>query len=64
MSQSRRALGDSLNALCKDSDAFLQGAGDGPLSGLTFAAKDISAVATKSMNHGTATGHGQESNAQ
>ena len=34
-----------MNAFCKDSDAYLQGAPDGPLSGLTFAAKDIFDVA-------------------
>ena len=45
MTQSRRTLDDPLNAFCKDSDAYLQGAPDGPLSGLTFAAKDIFDVA-------------------
>ena len=32
---------DPLNAFCTDSDAYLPGASDGPLAGLTFAAKDI-----------------------
>lgn len=32
---------DRLNAFCPDSRAFLQGADEGPLAGLTFAAKDI-----------------------
>lgn len=45
MTQSRRILDDPLNAFCKDSDAYLQGAPDGPLSGLTFGAKDIFDVA-------------------
>ena len=36
---------DPLNAFCKDSDAYLPGAGTGPLSGLSFAAKDIFDVA-------------------
>ena len=34
-----------LNAFCPDSDAYLPGAAKGPLSGLTFAAKDIFDVA-------------------
>ena len=34
-----------LNAFCSDSDAYLAGAGDGPLAGLAFAAKDIFDVA-------------------
>ena len=45
MTQSRPALDDPLNAFCKDSDAYLPGAADGPLAGLTFAAKDILDVA-------------------
>ena len=36
---------DRLNAFCKDSDAYLEGAEEGPLAGLTFAAKDIFDVA-------------------
>lgn len=32
---------DRLNAFCPDSRAYLQGANQGPLAGLTFAAKDI-----------------------
>ncbi len=38
-------MNDSLNAFCRDSDAYLEGAPDGPLAGLTFAAKDIFDVA-------------------
>ena len=38
-------INDTLNAFCKDSDAYLEGLADGPLSGLTFAAKDIFDVA-------------------
>ena len=34
-------MSDPLNAFCADSDAYLAGAADGPLAGLTFAAKDI-----------------------
>ncbi|PKB79453.1 MAG: hypothetical protein BZY88_13485 [SAR202 cluster bacterium Io17-Chloro-G9] len=36
---------DPFGAFCTDTDAYLQGAADGPLSGLTFAAKDIFDVA-------------------
>ena len=45
MTTSRRQIDDSLNAFCKDTDAYLEGATDGPLSGLTLAAKDIFGVA-------------------
>ena len=45
MSQSRRTLNDLMGAFCKDSDAYLDGLPEGPLSGLTFAAKDILDVA-------------------
>ncbi len=38
-------MDDRLNAFCKDSQAYLPGAKDGPLSGLSFAAKDIYDVA-------------------
>lgn len=38
-------MSDPLNAFCSDSDAYLAGATDGPLAGLTFAAKDIFDVA-------------------
>ena len=41
----RRAIEDHLGAFCKDSDAYLDGKPGGPLSGLTFAAKDIFDVA-------------------
>ena len=34
-----------LNAFCPDSDAYLAGSNDGPLAGLTFAAKDIFDIA-------------------
>lgn len=36
---------DPFNAFCTDTEAFLEGAADGPLSGLTFAAKDLYDVA-------------------
>ena len=39
------AINDPLGAFCADSDAYLPGAPGGPLSGLTFAAKDIFDVA-------------------
>lgn len=45
MAPSRPRLVDPLGAFCKDSDAYLPGAEGGPLSGLTFAAKDIFDVA-------------------
>lgn len=45
MSLSYRTFDDPFNAFCKDSEAYLQGAPDGDLSGLTFAAKDIFDVA-------------------
>jgi amidase len=45
MATSRRSFHDHLNAFCKDTGAYLQGAPDGPLSGFTFAAKDILDVA-------------------
>ena len=32
---------DRLNAFCKDTDAYLEGHSGGPLSNMTFAAKDI-----------------------
>src|SRR5262247_211667 len=38
---SRWTVDDHLNAFCKDTDAYLEGVAGGPLSGLTFAAKDI-----------------------
>ena len=41
----RPPLDDRLNAFCKDSDAYLEGAVEGPLAGLSFAAKDIFDVA-------------------
>ena len=34
-------MDDRLNAFCKDTQAYLTGAEAGPLSGLSFAAKDI-----------------------
>jgi amidase len=45
MMRSQLTIDDSLNAFCKDTDAYLEGAAGGPLSGLTFAAKDIFDVA-------------------
>lgn len=39
-------MSDPLNAFCSDSDAYLAGASDGLLAGLTFAAKDIFDVAS------------------
>ena len=41
----RITIDDALNAFCKDTDAYLEGATDGPLAGLTFAVKDIFDVA-------------------
>ena len=41
----RTTIDEALNAFCKDTDAYLEGATDGPLAGLTFAAKDIFDVA-------------------
>lgn len=41
MSSINQQINDHLNAFCQDSQAYLQGKGDGTLSGLTFAAKDI-----------------------
>ncbi|HSF30036.1 MAG TPA: amidase [Candidatus Tectomicrobia bacterium] len=45
MTRCRLTVDDRLNAFCKDTDAYLDGAAGGPLSGLTFAAKDIFDVA-------------------
>ena len=45
MTTNRLPLNDSLDAFCTDTDAYLEGASGGPLSGLTFAAKDIFDVA-------------------
>ena len=41
MMRSQSTINDRLNAFCKDADAYLEGVADGPLSDLTFAAKDI-----------------------
>jgi amidase len=41
MTRSRLTIDDRLNAFCQDTDAYLEGVADGPLSRLTFAAKDI-----------------------
>lgn len=41
MMRSQLTIDDRLNAFCKDTDAYLEGVAGGPLSGLTFAAKDI-----------------------
>ncbi len=45
MTVPRRTVNDRLNAFCTDSHAYLEGSPGGPLSGLTFAAKDIFDVA-------------------
>ena len=45
MTVNRPPLNDTLDAFCTDTDAYLDGAPGGPLSGLTFAAKDIYDVA-------------------
>ena len=45
MTATRPPLNDTLHAFCTDTDAYLEGAPGGPLSGLTFAAKDIFDVA-------------------
>ena len=45
MSPSRLSIEDPFNAFCTDTEAFLPGATSGPLTGLTFAAKDIFDVA-------------------
>ena len=37
-------LNDHLHAFCDDTEAYLAGAGHGPLAGLTFAAKEIFAA--------------------
>ena len=41
MMRSQSTIDDRLNAFCKDTDAYLEGVAGGPLSDLTFAAKDI-----------------------
>ena len=45
MTTNRPPLNDPLGAFCTDTQAYLDGAPGGPLSGLTFAAKDIFDVA-------------------
>ena len=45
MSSYRPTIEDPFNAFCRDTEAYLPGAANGPLSGLTFAAKDIFDVA-------------------
>ena len=45
MTTSRPPLNDTLDAFCTDTEAYLAGTSGGPLSGLTFAAKDIFDVA-------------------
>ena len=45
MTANRPTLNDTLDAFCTDTEAYLEGATGGPLSGLTFAAKDIFDVA-------------------
>ena len=41
MASAKQPLVDTLDAFCKDTEAYLEGKPGGPLSGLTFAAKDI-----------------------
>src|SRR5215813_14245287 len=45
MTTTGQKLDDHLHAFCDDTEAYLAGAADGPLAGLTFAAKDIFDVA-------------------
>ena len=45
MTQARPAIIDTLDAFCTDTEAFLEGIPGGPLSAMTFAAKDIFDVA-------------------
>ena len=45
MTTNRPPLNDTLGAFCTDTDAYLEGTPGQPLSGLTFAAKDIFEVA-------------------
>ena len=45
MTQPGPTINDPLDAFCKDTQAYLDGVSGGPLSGLTFAAKDIFDVA-------------------
>ena len=45
MSRSGPTIDDPFDAFCRDTEAYLPGAGGGPLSGLTFAAKDIFDIA-------------------
>lgn len=45
MTSARRLLNDHLHAFCTDTAAYLEGVSGGPLSGLTFAAKDIFDIA-------------------
>ena len=45
MAQSRPKIDDPLNAFCTDTEAYIQGAATGPLTGLNFAAKDIFDIA-------------------
>jgi amidase len=45
MTTARRMVADHLHAFCHDTAAYLDGAADGALAGLTFAAKDIFDIA-------------------
>ena len=45
MTSAKQTFTDNLDAFCKDTNAYLAGKPSGPLSGLTFAAKDIFDVA-------------------
>ncbi len=45
MARAKQPLSDHLDAFCKDTDAYLAGVMGGPLSSLSYAAKDIFDVA-------------------
>ncbi|HEY7493253.1 MAG TPA: amidase family protein, partial [Candidatus Tectomicrobia bacterium] len=52
MTTVRQPLEDRFNAFCTDTEAYLVGAPNGPLAGLTFAAKDIFDIAGHSTGGG------------
>ena len=52
MDRTRHAIDDRVNAFCKDSDVYVQGAAGAPLSDLIFAAKDIFDVAGHTTGSG------------
>ena len=45
MSEAKQSIADPLGAFCKDTNAYLDGVMKGPLSELSYAAKDIFDVA-------------------